>query len=451
MSRQARTIALEMFQLRLAEHPGLVMGMQVPVSQRDADRVTGTARLTAGGTTARYRKEHRPNKLLFVEERCPPSGCCPLPMLSSSWGSPGRSPSAELAPVASEYEAESRFPREKFRLLGKSGLLGLPYPERWGGSGVSYEVYLQVLEEIATAWMTVAVGMSVHTLSCFPLAYYGTDEQREEWLPTLLEGDLLGGYALSEPDAGSDAAALSTRAVRDGDEYVVTGTKAWITHAGQADFYTLMVRTSDDGGRGITCLLADAATEGLVAGTPEHKMGLTGSPTAQLRLEGARVPAGRRMGDEGLGLRIALDALNSGRLGIAACATGLAQAALDEAVRYAAGRSQFGRPIIEFQGLEFLLADMAAAVESARATYLEAARRRDRGLPFRRQASIAKLVATDAAMRVTTDAVQVLGGAGYTRDFPVERYMREAKVPQIFEGTNQIQRMVIARELRAAL
>ena len=355
---------------------------------------------------------------------------------------------AELAPVASEYEAESRFPREKFRLLGKSGLLGLPYPERWGGSGVSYEVYLQVLEEIATAWMTVAVGMSVHTLSCFPLAYYGTDEQREEWLPALLEGDLLGGYALSEPDAGSDAAALSTRAVRDGDEYVVTGTKAWITHAGQADFYTLMVRTSDDGGRGITCLLADAATEGLVAGTPEHKMGLTGSPTAQLRLEGARVPVGRRMGDEGLGLRIALDALNSGRLGIAACATGLAQAALDEAVRYAAGRSQFGRPIIEFQGLEFLLADMAAAVESARATYLEAARRRDRGLPFRRQASIAKLVATDAAMRVTTDAVQVLGGAGYTRDFPVERYMREAKVPQIFEGTNQIQRMVIARELR---
>ncbi|MGH3410270.1 MAG: acyl-CoA dehydrogenase family protein [Streptosporangiaceae bacterium] len=359
--------------------------------------------------------------------------------------------SAELAPAASEYEAESRFPREKFRLLGKSGLLGLPYPERWGGSGVSYEVYLQVLEEIAAAWMTVAVGMSVHTLSCFPLAYYGTDEQRAEWLPTLLEGDLLGGYALSEPDAGSDAAALSTRAVRDGEEYVVTGTKAWITHAGRADFYTLMVRTSDDGGRGITCLLADAATEGLVAGTPEHKMGLTGSPTAQLRLEGARVPAARRMGEEGLGLRIALDALNSGRLGIAACATGLAQAALDEAVGYAAGRSQFGRPIIEFQGVEFLLADMAAAVESARATYLEAARRRDRGLPFRRQASIAKLVATDAAMRVTTDAVQVLGGAGYTRDFPVERYMREAKVPQIFEGTNQIQRMVIARELRAGL
>jgi alkylation response protein AidB-like acyl-CoA dehydrogenase len=356
---------------------------------------------------------------------------------------------AELAPVASEYEAAGRFPREKFRLLGKSGLLGLPYPERWGGSGHRYEVYLQVLEELAAAWMTVAVGLSVHTMSCYPLAAFGTDEQRDGLLPDLLAGDLLGGYALSEPDAGSDAAALRTRAVRDGDGYAVTGTKAWITHAGVADFYVLMVRTSqDDGSRGISCLLADAATPGLVPGPLEHKMGLTGSPTAQLRLDGARVPVSRRIGAEGDGLKIALDALNSGRLGIAACAVGLAQAALDEAVRYARQRIQFGQPIIDFQGVEFLLADMAAGVESARATYLEAARRRDRGLPFRRQASIAKLTATDMAMRVTTDAVQVLGGAGYTRDFPVERYMREAKVPQIFEGTNQIQRMVIARELR---
>jgi alkylation response protein AidB-like acyl-CoA dehydrogenase len=357
--------------------------------------------------------------------------------------------SAELAPIASEYEAASRFPRDKFRLLGKSGLLALPYPERWGGSALSYEVYLQVLEELATAWMTVAVGLSVHTLSCYPLAKFGTDEQRDALLPDLLAGDLLGGYALSEPESGSDAAALRTRAVRDGDSYLVTGTKAWITHAGVADFYLLMVRTSEeDGSRGISALLADAATPGLEAGPLEHKMGLTGSPTAQLRLDGARVPVSRLMGAEGDGLKIALDALNSGRLGIAACAVGLAQAALDEAVQYAKQRTQFGRPIIDFQGLEFLLADMAAGVESARATYLEAARRRDRGLPFRRQASIAKLVATDMAMQVTTDAVQVLGGAGYTRDFPVERYMREAKVPQIFEGTNQIQRMVIARELR---
>jgi alkylation response protein AidB-like acyl-CoA dehydrogenase len=356
----------------------------------------------------------------------------------------------ELKPIASDYEAKSQFPREQFRLLGRSGLLGLPYSQEWGGGAVAYEVYLQVLEELAAAWMTVGVGLSVHTMSCYPLASFGTKEQREEWLPDMLAGDLLGAYALSEAQAGSDAAALSARAERDGDEYVLTGTKAWITHAGVADFYTLMVRTSDAGGRGISCLLAGADTKGLTAAPVEHKMGLTGSPTAQLLLDGARVPVRRRIGEEGDGLKFALDALNSGRLGIAACAVGLAQAALDEAVAYATQRTQFGRPIIDFQGLEFLLADMAAGVDSARATYLDAARRRDRGLPFRRQASIAKLVATDMAMRVTTDAVQVLGGAGYTRDFPVERYMREAKVPQIFEGTNQIQRMVIARELRKA-
>ncbi|MGX7825494.1 acyl-CoA dehydrogenase family protein [Actinokineospora sp. 24-640] len=354
----------------------------------------------------------------------------------------------ELAPLASSYEEEGRFPREQFRLLGRSGLLGLPYAERWGGAALSYEVYLQVLEEIAAAWMSVGVGLSVHTMSCYALADHGTDEQRDRFLPDMLDGDLLGAYALSESHAGSDASALSTRAVRDGDAYVVTGTKAWITHGGQADFYTTMVRTADTGGKGISCLLVDAATPGLTAAAPERKMGLTGSTTTQMIFDGARVPADRLLGEEGSGFKIALTALNSGRLGIAACAVGLAQAALDEAVAYASGRQQFGQRVIDFQGMEFLLADMAAAVESARATYLEAARRRDRGLPFVRQASIAKLVATDAAMKVTTDAVQVLGGAGYTRDFPVERYMREAKVPQIFEGTNQIQRVVIARALK---
>ncbi|WP_328448397.1 acyl-CoA dehydrogenase family protein [Amycolatopsis sp. NBC_00438] len=357
----------------------------------------------------------------------------------------------ELAPRAAEAEEAERFPREQFRLLGKSGLLGLPYAERWGGGDVPYEVYLQVLEEIAAAWMTVGVGLSVHTMSCYGLANWGTDEQRDRWLPDMLEGGLLGAYALSETQAGSDAAALTTRARLDGSDYVVNGTKAWITHAGVADFYTTMVRTSDDGGRGISCLLVDGATPGLSAAPRERKMGLTGSPTAQLIFDDATVSADRLIGDEGHGLKIALSSLSSGRLGIAACAVGLAQAALDEAVQYAKGRSQFGRPIIDFQGVEFLLADMAATVESSRATYLDAARRRDRGMPFQRQASIAKLVATDGAMKVTTDAVQVLGGAGYTRDFPVERYMREAKVPQIFEGTNQIQRMVIARELKASV
>jgi alkylation response protein AidB-like acyl-CoA dehydrogenase len=354
----------------------------------------------------------------------------------------------ELAPLAAKYEEASQFPRDRFRLLGKSGLLGLPYAERWGGGEVPYEVYLQVLEEIATAWMSVGVGLSVHTMSCYALAHYGTDAQRDRWLPAMLDGDLLGAYALSESHAGSDAAALSTRARLDGEQYVVNGTKAWITHAGEADFYTTMVRTCDNGSAGISCLLVEGGTPGLSAAKPERKMGLTGSTTAQLMFTDARVDADRLLGSEGEGLKIALSSLSSGRLGIAACAVGLAQAALDEAVRYAKGRTQFGKPIIEFQGLEFLLADMAATVESSRAMYLDAARRRDRGMPFQRQASIAKLIATDGAMKVTTDAVQVLGGAGYTKDFPVERYMREAKVPQIFEGTNQIQRLVIARELR---
>jgi alkylation response protein AidB-like acyl-CoA dehydrogenase len=353
---------------------------------------------------------------------------------------------AELAPRAAAAEEQSAFPREIFRLLGRSGLLGLPYPQDCGGGGQPYEVYLQVLEEIATAWASVAVGVSVHTLACYPLFTFGDDEQRQR-LPELLGGELLGGYALSEAQAGSDAGALTTRAVRDGDGYVITGSKAWITHGGEADFYLVFARTADTGTSGISCFLTEGELPGLTVGQPERKMGLTGSTTAGLHFDGARVPAEWLIGVEGQGFPIALSALDSGRLGIAACAVGLAQAALDEAVGYALAREQFGKRIIDFQGLSFLLADMAAAVESARATYLDAARRKDRGLPFSRQASIAKLVATDAAMRVTTDAVQVLGGNGYTRDYPVERYMREAKVMQIFEGTNQIQRMVIGRHL----
>ncbi|GAA3847496.1 acyl-CoA dehydrogenase family protein [Saccharothrix violaceirubra] len=354
----------------------------------------------------------------------------------------------ELAPHAAAAEEASAFPRDKFLLLGKSGLLGLPYPERFGGGEQPYEVYLQALEEIASAWMSVGVGLSVHVMSTYALAAFGSEEQRQRWLPDALGGSWLGGYALSESHAGSDAGALTTRAVRDGDEYVVDGTKAWITHGGVADFYTLMARTSDTGGKGISCFFTPGGSDGIEAAKPERKMGLTGSVTAQVSFTGVRLPADHRLGDEGDGLRIALSALDSGRLGISACAVGLAQAALDEAVAYAKQRTQFGRAIIDFQGLEFVLADMAAAVESARATYLAAARRRDLGLPFTRQAAIAKLVCTDAAMKVTTDAVQVLGGAGYTRDFPLERYMREAKVLQIFEGTNQIQRVVIGRELR---
>jgi alkylation response protein AidB-like acyl-CoA dehydrogenase len=356
----------------------------------------------------------------------------------------------ELAPHAAAAEADGAFPRDVFATLGAAGLLALPYPEQYGGGGQPYEVYLQVLEELASVWASVAVGVSVHALACYPLAAFGTQVQRERWLPALLSGDQLGAYCLSEPHAGSDPAAIRTRAVRDGEDYVLDGAKAWTTHGGHADFYTVMARTSD-GKRGISCFLVPAATPGLSAGPPESKMGLMGSATATMYFDGVRIPAAQRIGAEGEGLAIALSGLDSGRLGIAAVATGLAQGALDAAVDYAGQREAFGRPIAEHQGLSFLLADMAAAVISARATTLSAARRRDLGLPFGTEASVAKLVATDNAMRVTTDAVQVFGGYGYTRDFPVERYMREAKVMQIFEGTNQIQRMVIGRALTAGL
>ena len=354
---------------------------------------------------------------------------------------------AELAPRAAEFEQRGEFPREVFRTLGKAGLLGLPYGEEHGGGGQPYEVYLQVLEELSRAWLAVGLSVSVHTLACFPVARYGTAQQQAELLPDMLGGELLGAYCLSEPSSGSDAAALSTRAVRDGDTYVVDGVKAWVTSGGQADFYNLMVRTGGPGAKGVSCLLADAGTPGLLPQRPERKMGMASSHTASIVLEGARVPADRLLGAEGEGFRIAMSALDGGRLGIAACAVGLAQAALDLAVDYAGQRRQFGRPISEFQGLSFLLADMATQVEAARALYLSAARLRDAGAAYGTQAAMSKLFATDTCMRVVTDAVQVLGGYGYVEDFPAERYLREAKVLQIVEGTNQVQRVVIGRAL----
>ncbi|MFF7279772.1 acyl-CoA dehydrogenase [Streptomyces griseorubiginosus] len=353
----------------------------------------------------------------------------------------------EIVPRAAEQEDAGHFPREVFTLLSRTGLLGLPYDSEHGGADQPYEVYLQVLEELAAARLTVGLGVSVHTLASYALATYGTKEQQVEHLPAMLGGGLLGAYCLSEPSSGSDAASLRTRAVRDGDDWVITGTKAWITHGGVADFYTVMARTGEEGPRGITAFLVPADAQGVSAAAPEKKMGMKGSPTAQVHFDGVRVPDARRVGDEGQGFAIALSALDSGRLGIAACAIGLAQAALDEAVDYATGRQQFGRPIADFQGLRFMLADMATQIEAGRALYLAAARLRDAGRPFAKQAAMAKLHCTDTAMKVTTDAVQVLGGYGYTADFPAERYMREAKVLQIVEGTNQIQRMVIARHL----
>ncbi|SFE63206.1 hypothetical protein SAMN05216251_104143 [Actinacidiphila alni] len=353
----------------------------------------------------------------------------------------------EIAPAAGAEEDAGTFPRETFALIGEAGLLGLPYAEEYGGGGQPYEVYLQVLEELAAARLTIGLGVSVHTLASHALAHFGTKEQRAEHLPAMLGGGMLGAYCLSEPASGSDAANLRTRAVRDGDTWTIDGTKAWITHGGHADFYTVLARSGGEGARGISAYLVPGDAPGLSAAAPERKMGMKGSPTAQLHFDGVTVPDARRIGDEGQGFTIALAALDAGRLGIAACAIGVAQAALDAGVAYVRERRQFGRPLADFQGLRFMIADMATRIEAGRALYLAAARTRDAGEDFSRQAAMAKLFCTDAAMQVTTDAVQLLGGYGYTADFPVERYMREAKVLQIVEGTNQIQRMVIARHV----
>ena len=356
----------------------------------------------------------------------------------------------ELAPRADKAEATGSFPREVFVQLGELGLLALPYPERFGGGDQPAVVYLQVLEELARGWATVALGVSVHVLSCSGVAEFGTAEQQERFLPEMLGGSTLGAYCLSEAHAGSDAGAMRTRAVSESDEYVISGEKAWITHGPVADFYLLAARTGDDRSHGISTFLLPHGYPGLTAGTPERKMGFRGSVTSTLHLDQVRVGADRRIGYEGQGFRIALSALDSGRLGISACAVGLAQAALNAAAAYAAQRIAFRRPIDEFQGVSFLLADAASQIVAARQLYLYAARRKDAGKPFSTEAAMAKLIATDTAMKVTTDMVQVLGGAGYVEDHPLERYMREAKVLQIVEGTNQIQRVVIARSLKQA-
>lgn len=351
----------------------------------------------------------------------------------------------KLAPIAATYEADERFPREIFRNLGDLGLLGLPYPTEFGGADQPFTVYLQVIEELATVWLSVALGVSVHTLSAHALANFGTDEQRQEFLPDMIGGSLLGAYCLSESGSGSDAAALVTRATQTPLGYQLNGVKAWITHGGVADFYTVMARTGDHRTRGISCFLVPGDSDGLASAAPENKMGMRGSTTAQVILDEVEVDKNRLIGDTGDGFAIAMAALDAGRLGIAACAVGVAQSAYSEAVEYAKTRKQFGQPIAEFQGVSFMIADMATSIEAARSLYLTAARRKDAGLDYSSHAAMAKLFATDMCMAVTTDAVQILGGAGYVQDFPAERYFREAKVLQIVEGTNQVQRLVIGR------
>ena len=353
----------------------------------------------------------------------------------------------KAAPAAAEHEREHRYPWELFHQLGEMGLCGIPYDERYGGAGQPFLTYLAVLEEIATGFFSLALELSVHHLSAFGVHRYGSEELKQRYLPKLFSGQWLGAYALSEASSGSDAASLRTRAARDGNAYTLTGTKRFITSAGEADYYLVMARTGGEGPKGISAFVVEKGWDGFGFGKLEEKMGWNASPMRELLFDGCRVPAGNLVGEEGEGFTIALAGLDSGRLGIAACSVGLAQAALDAALGFARERQQFGKPILEFQGIQFMLADMATQVEASRRLYREAARVRDAGLPDSLAASMAKLFASDAAMRVTTDAVQVHGGYGYMQEYPVERYMREAKALQIVEGTNQIQRMVIGRHL----
>src|SRR5947209_5163085 len=354
---------------------------------------------------------------------------------------------ARVAPTAAGYEEKGQFPRELFRELGEMGLCGIPYSERYGGGGESFLTYLTVLEELATGFLSLAVALSVHHLSASGVHGFGSEELKQTSLPRLFSGEWLGAYALSEASSGSDAASLRCRAEREGDSYRLTGTKRFITHAGEAEFYLVMARTGGEGPKGVSAFAVERDRPGFEFGKLEEKMGWHASPMRELIFEGCRVPAESLVGEEGQGFTIALAALDSGRLGIAACSVGLAQAAFEAAVSFAKERRQFGRAVIEFQGLQFMLADMATQIEAARRLYREAGRLRDAKEPSTIAAAMAKLFASDTAMRVTTDAVQVHGGYGYMQEYAVERYMREAKALQIVDGTNQVQRMVIGRHL----
>jgi alkylation response protein AidB-like acyl-CoA dehydrogenase len=351
------------------------------------------------------------------------------------------------APAAAGYEEKKEFPRDLFRQLGEMGLCGIPYEEAYGGASQPTLTYLAVLEEVATGFLSLAVALSVHHLSAFGVHEFGSEDLKLRYLPRLLSGEWLGAYALSEASSGSDAASLRTKASRAEGGYRLTGAKRFISHGGEAEFYLVMARTGEEGPKGISAFAVEMGWPGFEFGKLEEKMGWQASPMRELIFEGCEVPAENLVGEEGQGFTIALAGLDSGRLGIAACSVGLAQAAFDAAVRFARDRRQFGRPVIEFQGLQFMLADMATQIEAARRLYREAARLRDAGDGYTIAASMAKLFASDTAMRVTTDAVQVHGGYGYMQEYPVERYMREAKALQIVEGTNQIQRMVIGRSL----
>lgn len=354
-----------------------------------------------------------------------------------------------IAPRAAEIDDTDQFPRDIIRKMGELGLMGLPIPEEWDGVGADFVSYITAIEEISYASATVGVILAVHTsVGSFPILYFGTQEQKEKYLRKLATGEFIGAFALTEANAGSDASSILTRATRDGDSYILNGAKVFITNGGEADVYCVFAVTNPGrGNRGISAFLVDKDTPGFRVGKKERKMGLNGSATCELLFEDARIPVTSRLGAEGEGFSIAMRLLDGGRIGIAAQALGIARAALDAANSYVRTRKQFGQALFQFQGLQFMLADMATKVEAAKWLVYHAAYLKNKGAECSKEASMAKLFASDTAMQVTTDAVQLLGGYGYIKEFAVERYMRDAKITQIYEGTNQIQRIVIARNL----
>jgi alkylation response protein AidB-like acyl-CoA dehydrogenase len=354
----------------------------------------------------------------------------------------------ELAPSVAQRDEEERYDRSLFDRMGELGLTAIPYPEEFGGAGLGTFPWVLVAEEIAAADMGMAVSLSVHVLSQLCIFSFGTDDQKTRLLPPMTAGTHLGAFALTEPQAGSDASAIALRAERNGDDYLLTGTKVWITNGADADVVVVFATVDRALGReGITAFVVERDTPGFRVGSHERKMGIRDSVSVELIFDGARVPAANRLGEEGQGLKVALSALGAGRIGIAAACVGLARSALDHAARHATQRTQFGRPIAEQEMVQAMLADAATSVEAARLLTWRAARLRDAGQPINAASSMAKLYASDTAMRVATDAVQIYGGAGYSRDNPVERFMRDAKGAQIYEGTNQIQRLVVAQHL----
>jgi butyryl-CoA dehydrogenase len=361
----------------------------------------------------------------------------------------------EVAPGSTERDEAERFERALFSRMGELGLTAAPFPEADGGGGFSYRGWTLVMEELGAADMSMAVTLSVHVLSQFPVVTWGTDEQKARWLPQMLGGEALGAFALTEPHAGSDAAAIRTRADRIGAAdaptgYRLTGTKIWISNAPEAERYLVFATVDPSAGStGITAFLVEAGTPGFRFGTKERKMGIRSCPAAELVFEGAEIPVANRLGGEGEGYRIALSALGEGRISIAAACVGIARSALEQAAAYLGQRKAFGAPLAEQQGLRFMIAEMAREVAAARALTREAAQAKDRGESLAEVSSLAKWTASDAAMRVATDAVQLFGGSGYSRETGVERLMRDAKGAQIYEGTNQIHRLIIAEEVLA--